>query len=377
MSDTSRRYRAIKQGLMQFYAPRPTGHRERHLTTLAALICGLIGGQHAHLPTIADHAPSHGATQESLIKRFRRFLQHEAHTVDVWFSPVAQALLQALARRPIQLVMDGSTIGRGCRALMLSVVYHGRALPLCWVVVAAPKGHFPEAAHRALLARVQQLMPPEATIIFLGDGEFDGVDLQADLRGYGWQYVCRTAANIRITAWGVQFPVSAVAPALGEALAVTPAWMTAAQYGPISLLAVWEPPSEHPLYLVTTLSDLDAALAQYRKRAHIETFFSDQKSRGFHLHQSHLRDPARLSRLLIAAWLAYLWVVYLGVCARRDDRLAQIHRPDRCDRSLFRLGLRLLARCLKDDLPIPEGFLVPAMAPPARLRSQPAQAQAA
>ena len=67
MSDTSRRYRAIKQGLMQLYHPRPTGHRERHLNTLAALIGGLIGGRHAHLPAIADHAPSHGATQESLM----------------------------------------------------------------------------------------------------------------------------------------------------------------------------------------------------------------------------------------------------------------------------------------------------------------------
>jgi hypothetical protein len=38
----------------------------------------------------------------------------------------------------------------------------------------------------------------------------------------------------------------------------------------------------------------------------IETFFSDQKSRGFHLHQSHISDPQRLSRLLIGAWLAYI-----------------------------------------------------------------------
>jgi hypothetical protein len=377
MSDTSRRYHAIKQSLMHIYQPRPTGHRERHLNTLVALICGLTGGRHAHLPTIADHAPSHGATQASVITRFRRFLRHEAQTVDQWFLPVAQALLQALAHQPIRVVMDGSVVGRGCLALMVSVVYHGRALPLCWVVVAAPKGHFPEATHRALLAQVQRLMPPTASVIFLGDGEFDGVDLQADLRRVGWQYVCRTAANIVITAEGVQFPVSAVAPPPGEALAVTPAWMTAARYGPISLLAVWEPPCPHPLYLVTNLSDLEAALAHYRQRAHIETFFADQKSRGFNLHKSHLSDPARLSRLLIAACLAYVWVVYLGVCARRDDWLSLIHRPDRCDLSLFRLGLRLLARCLKDDLPIPDGFLVPTVAPPARLRSRPAQAQAA
>lgn len=31
----------------------------------------------------------------------------------------------------------------------------------------------------------------------------------------------------------------------------------------------------------------------YAKRFRIETFFSDQKSRGFHLHKSHLSDPVR------------------------------------------------------------------------------------
>src|SRR4051812_28467775 len=152
MSDTYRRYRAIKQAILQFYQPRPTGHREKHLNTLCALICGLAGGKHAQLPTIADHAPSNGATQESLIKRFRRWLQHDHHTLDGWFVPIAQQLLHTLAQQPIQLVMDGSVVGRGCLALMLSVVYHGRALPLCWLVVRAKKGHLPEDLHCRLLS---------------------------------------------------------------------------------------------------------------------------------------------------------------------------------------------------------------------------------
>src|SRR5438874_13446431 len=106
------------------------------------------------------------------------------------------------ATQPIQLVMDGSVAGRGCLALMLSVVYHGRALPLCWVVVSAPKGHFPQDTHRALHAQVQKIMPKDAQVTFLGDGEFDGIDLQADLRKTDWRYVCRTASNILITACG-------------------------------------------------------------------------------------------------------------------------------------------------------------------------------
>lgn len=131
MSDTYRRYRVIKQAIIQCYTPRPTGHREKHLTTLVALICGLVGGQRADLPTIADHAPSNGACQESIIKRFRRFLQHDTHTVDAWFLPIACELLARLADQPLQIVMDGSMVGRNRIALMASVVYERRALPLC------------------------------------------------------------------------------------------------------------------------------------------------------------------------------------------------------------------------------------------------------
>lgn len=37
MSDTYRRYGAIKRAIMQFYQPRPTGQRVKHLNTLVAL----------------------------------------------------------------------------------------------------------------------------------------------------------------------------------------------------------------------------------------------------------------------------------------------------------------------------------------------------
>ena len=41
------------------------------------------------------------------------------------------------------------------------------------------------------------------------------------------------------------------------------------------------------------------------------------------MHKSHIADPQRLSRLFIAACLAYIWIVYVVVtsffpCAHRD-----------------------------------------------------------
>jgi hypothetical protein len=96
----------------------------------------------------------------------------------------------------------------------------------------------------------------------------------------------------------------------------------------------------------------------YAKRFRIATFFSDQKSRGFHWHRSHLADPTRLSRLLMAACLAYLWIIHLGALCEPDGWISIIHRSDRCDLSLFQLGLRLLAYLLNADGTIPVAFSV-------------------
>ena len=359
MSDTYRRYRAIKDALMQLFPARPTGHRERHVNTLAALICGIVGSSHTQTPKIADYAPDGMAHRESLIKRFRRWCANEAITLDAYFLPVAEALLANLAQQPLVLIMDGSTVGRGCSALLLSVVYHGRALPLAWTVVYGAKGHFPAAAHLALLAQVHALVPAGATVTFLGDGEFDGTQLQATLTGYGWAYVCRTAQNMVLVSEGELLHFGDLALGRGEVLGLPDTQVTLEHYGPLLAIAWWAAEHAEPLYLVSNLELVEEACYWYRHRFHIETFFSDQKSRGFQLHKSHLSDPKRLARLLIAACLAYLWIVYLGVLAKREGWLAVIHRQDRCDLSLFQLGLSLLAHFLNEGLPLPVAFQLP------------------
>jgi hypothetical protein len=59
---------------------------------------------------------------------------------------------------------------------------------------------------------------------------------------------------------------------------------------------------------------------------------------------------------MIAACLAYLWLIYLGLTALRDGWVKLIHRVARCDWSLFRLGLALLDYLLNEELPIPVSF---------------------
>src|ERR671917_1763110 len=359
MSDTYRRYRAIKDALLQLFPSRPTGHTERHVNTLAALICGIAGSRHTQTPKIADHAPGGTAQRESLIKRFRRWCANEAITLDAYFLPVAEAVLANLAQQPLVLIMDGSTVGRGCATLLLSVVYQGRALPLAWTVVPGTKGHFPASAHLALLAQVHALVPNGATVIFLGDGEFDGTELQATLTSYGWAYVCRTAQNMVLVSEGELLHFGDLALGRGEVLGLADTQVTLEQYGPVLAITWWDAEHVEPLSLVSNMEVVDEACSWYRQRFQIETFFSDQKSRGFQLHKSHFADPQRLARLMMAACLAYLWIVYLGVLAKREGWLPVIHRQDRCDLSLFQLGLSLLAHFLKEGLPLPVAFQLP------------------
>jgi hypothetical protein len=197
MSDNLRRYCAIRDALTQYYPGQPSGTVARHLTTLAALISGIVGSKSTQLPNIAAKVPN-GTKPESRAKRFARWLRNDQVTAEVYFIPYAEVLLAHLALQTLVLVMDGSVVGRGCIALMIHVVYKGRALPLAWLVRQGKKGHFPEDLHIAVVEQVQDLLPPEAQVVMLGDGEFDGTTLQHTVQAYGWAYVVRTGSHITV-----------------------------------------------------------------------------------------------------------------------------------------------------------------------------------
>lgn len=362
MSDNVRRFRAIHKALLTYYPGAAKGNFARHLLTLAALITGIVGSRRSNLPEIAAKAPDR-AKPESRIKRYSRFLQNDGVTYEGFFLPFLQELLAALAQRgPLVIVFDGSAIGRDCVVLMASVIYKKRALPLAWIVRRGGKGHFSAEVHLELFERLLALVPETADRVFLGDGEFDSTALQQALDEAGWHYVCRTAKDAVLMEEGTGaegFRFKEAYPEAGHEWASLPGMrFTAARYGPVHAV-VWHGRGyREPLYLVTNFELAAEACSWYQKRARIETFFSDQKSRGFHLHKSHLSDPERLSRLLIAACLAYLLVVYLGTLAKAEgwDRL--VHRRDRCDLSLFQLGLRLLEHMLNEGWHITVAFTV-------------------
>ena len=359
MSDNLRRYRAIRHALAQCYPTPSQGNFARHLNTLAALIRGIVGSKSPQLPHIATKVPD-GTKPESRVKRFARWFDNAHILEEVYFLPCAEVLLRHLALQTVVLVMDGSGVGRGCPALMIHVVSKGRALPLAWRVRQAPKGHFPEDLHIAVVEVLREVIPEGAKVVFLGDGEFDGTALQATRHAAGWSYACRTAMSTTATWDGTTFRLDTLGACLkpGRLIDLKNVHFTRDAYGPIMVLCCWAKGYQEPLYLVSNLATAEEACRFYEKRFRIETFFSDQKSRGFHIHKSHMSDVQRLSRLLIAACLAYIWIIYLGSVCEQDRWRPIIHRRKRCDLSLFQLGFRLLEHLLNEEMPIPVQFHV-------------------
>jgi len=134
MPDNHRRYFAIKKALWRMM-PQTKGHAARHLMTLTAMICGIVGSKKTQLPAIASKIPGQ-AKRQSRITTLERWLKNETVTVDRYSLPCIQALLDSLPKGTLVLVIDGSQMGRGCMALVVSVLHQKRALPLGWLVVS-------------------------------------------------------------------------------------------------------------------------------------------------------------------------------------------------------------------------------------------------
>ena len=70
--------------------------------------------------------------------------------------------------------------------------------------------------------------------------------------------------------------------------------------------------SKKIVYLISNYSLETKAIKYYKKRQIIETFFSDLKTKGFHLQKSHISNLDSLSNLIMAACIGYIWIVLLG-----------------------------------------------------------------
>ena len=352
MSDSVRCFSMILSSLKTLCPSTPSGNLLRHLRTMAFLINGIIRSNRCNLPDVAAKCADL-RKPTSREKSFYRLLKNPNYTYDTFYLPFAQALLCSIKTKYIAIVFDGSVVGNGCIALVAGLVYRNRSLPICWLVKKGCKGHMEEKLHIELWQHLLAIVPADKKIIFLGDGEFDGSEFLHNISKNKHYFVSRTAENRKMIAQEDIFTMHDLDVGSEQFFWVPNAKPIADSELSCSAVVWWNRDYKEPIYLFTNLEPIEEALYWYKKRFTIETFFSDQKSRGFHIHKSHIAKPERLERLLIAAAMAYLFIIYLGIYAKLHDFHKTIHRTERCDLSMFKLGQRFIDHLLGKAKAIP------------------------
>ena len=322
-------------------------HHAGHVVTLAMMIAGIVMSKKAQLSEMSNEVPVK-AKDKSIEMRMRRWVKHEGIDEETIYLPFARQILQALA--DLVIVMDASQVGRNCMVLMVGVVYKKRSLPLVWLVYPGKKGHTSAERHIQVLEKLKMLVPEDAELVLMGDAEYDTTDMLIWLQeNTTWSYVLRTSPQIIVHSTQGEHPIAEIPLLKKSVLQYRQVGFTQAAPLQVNLVGWWGSSYEKPIYLLSNLDDKYQICRYYRRRYRIETFFSDQKSRGLHIHKSHLSDPARVSRLLLAACLAYIWMILQGLQVVSRNLVGWIDRTDRQDKSIFRLGLDWLRHCLKRD----------------------------
>ncbi len=321
------------------------------LTNLSLLVFGLFAAGHCQLPRIAARLPLLvGAA--SLTQRLRRLLMNRAVEPDTLYQPVARLLLSRFAGGSVRLILDATDLGGRLPVLFVAVAYRGRALPLLWRMLPQ-MGCSPFAEQRALLSQAAALVPPGVEVTLLADREYGTAAVTRWCLSHGWHFCLRLKRSRWLTlADGTRSKIGALPLSRGGRLFLPGIQLPALPGQSLSLSCGWSADNkdDEPWYI---LSDLPAdehsfhrVLSAYNVRFHIEEMFRDFKEFGFRLETTHLRDPERVSRLLLCVCLAHVWLMNAGVWVTKCGLRRTVDRHKKRQLSYFQIGWRFLQKML-------------------------------
>lgn len=351
MSSSQQLYQRIHAKLQSMH---PTLHQKR-LAVWVWVVVGLIQSQSVHLSLIANRIPS-AAEAAGRIMRIRRWLASTWMVSRDLYDPLIRAVLQPWRGREVTIILDGCFIRhKTLQILRVSLSHCYRAVPLAWDV-STSQGNVPLAVCAKMLDYVADLLGHTKQVTFLADRGFRGRDWAEACVKEGWDYIIRIANNTTITfSDGRQVTAEALGIKKGEKRYLPNVRITLEADWTCNLAITWTRatktcPAELCVVMTNRYPD-GWVLRHYVKRMHIEESFRDDKSGGFDLHASRLRDTKRLDTLLLAIAVAILWIYELGEQVLRDKCRPEIDPAYKRQLSVFQLGWRLLHRLISCSEP--------------------------
>src|SRR5215471_17046601 len=285
----------------------------RHLQTLAWMVVGLIQAECVKLTAWVPFVQGRARYAQSTQRRFRRWLGNRRIEVAPLYGPLLEQALREWGTQTVYLALDTSLLWNQYCLIRLSVVYRGRAVPIVWEVLAHGSSSVPHEAYAALLDAVPAVLPAGAKVVFLADRGFADTELLAQLRRVGWHFRIRLKATFSVLRPGqpaCKAEDFSLAP--GRALFLHNVAITTASFGPVSLALARHSSTGEYWYIVSDEPTSVQTFEEYGRRFDIEENFLDDKSNGFQLESSLVRDAAALTRLCFVVAVATLYLVAQG-----------------------------------------------------------------
>jgi Transposase DDE domain len=309
MDNTPRLY----SGLVELVGQPGQWHDARHCYTLVWMVVGLIHSGCVSLTAWVPFVKGRARYAQSTQRRFARWLQNPRVEVQTLYGPLIQQALTEWGKHTWYLGLDTTLLWNRYCVIRISIIYRGRAVPLVWEVVEHGSSSVAYEAYAALLDAVPPLLPLGVKVVFLADRGFADTALLAHLRRLRWHCRIRIKASFGVTRAGQQpckvedFPL-----APGRAIFLHNVALTADHFGPVSLALARHSQNGEYWYVVSDEPTSVQTFVEYGRRFDIEENFLDDKSNGFQLESSLVRDADALTRLCLVLAVTTLYLVAQG-----------------------------------------------------------------
>ena len=292
---------------------RKTGLQEPHIKGLSDVSASVLTCRSVNTSEIANVLPRLSENKESRYRYLNRLLQNERIIpLEVMGGFVPEVLANASSGgKAVVLIMDQSKVGTGQECLMMSLRVGGRALPLGWIV-RKTEGNIGWADQACLLNSVAAMVPAGTKILLAADRFYGTSAMVAWCQKAGWSYRIRLKGNLIFQHQGGDITGN-------DAVKQKLSSLKAATFNDTDITTnigiIHE--QGHPEPWIIAMNDIpsDYKVLDYGMRWGIEPMFSDFKSRGFCLTNTHLIHPERIERLILILAIAMYWAVSAGMHA--------------------------------------------------------------
>lgn len=304
-------FKRIVEAVARDLKERLPNQRATQRRKLSELVGGVLICQTPNLMELSNVLDRPTESAEARYNYVERFLKNPLVNPEVVMAAYAEDLLGRLAKHQHTLVLmiDQSKVNATLEMLMVSVRLRKRAVPLFWIV-RETKGGIGFSDQKALLEVVRGWVPEGCRIMLAGDRFYGTAELVGWCQMQGWGYRLRLKGNLCV--YQDQGPDKTLDQLKAEGKAtLEKARFRSGMITPVGILH--EPGHPEPWYIAMDSLPNEYKTRDYGLRWGIENMFSDFKSRGFSLIQTHIRFADRLERLILILSIALHWAVSAGL----------------------------------------------------------------